>query len=154
MLNIRTCRTPADFSHAGDLTRAYIEWLGMDLSFQDIGGELAGFATQYASPQGLFLLAFQDQCFAGGVGLRNFEAGICEMKRLYVYDDFRKQGIGQRLCADVIAAARQQDYTHMRLDTLNRLGAAVSLYQSFGFYDINAYRYNPDPGARYMELKL
>ena len=42
----------------------------------------------------------------------------------------------------------------MRLDTMSWLQAAVKLYASFGFMEIEAYRTNPDPGALYMELEL
>jgi len=31
---------------------------------------------------------------------------------------------------------------------------ALGLYESFGFYDIEPYIYNPIAGARFMELEL
>lgn len=153
-LILRTCESVVDFDLAIDLTRAYVQWLGIDLAFQDIDTELAGFAEHYREPQGLFLLAFQQGRIAGGVGLRGFAPGVCEMKRLYVYPAFQRLGIGRRLCADIIAAARQRDYRRMRLDTLGRLDAALNLYRSFGFQEIEAYRYNPVADVHYLELLL
>lgn len=116
-VKIRTCLTDADFVCARKLTKEYIRWLDMDLAFQNIEAELAHFASMYGPPDGLFLLARRGGELAGGVGLRRFETHICEMKRLFVYDRFRREGIGRRLCAMLIQEALRLGYKTMRLDT-------------------------------------
>jgi hypothetical protein len=35
-----------------------------------------------------------------------------------------------------------------------QMDGAQRLYASLGFRDIPAYRYNPEPGARFLELDL
>jgi putative acetyltransferase len=42
----------------------------------------------------------------------------------------------------------------MRLDTMPKMDPAQGLYASVGFVEIPAYRYNPEPGARFLELDL
>ena len=43
----------------------------------------------------------------------------------------------------------------MRLDTLpDKMGKAVKLYESHGFYSISAYYHNPYSETLYMELAL
>lgn len=154
MIAIKPCRTGGDFSAAMQLTRDYLQWLDMDLAFQDLDKEFAEFSSMYGPPAGLFLLAYDQQTLAGGVGLRALEAGVCEMKRLYVYDRFKGSGAGRSLCSALIAAAGEMGFARMRLDTLERMAPAVRLYQSLGFKQIAPYRFNPDPTTIYMELDL
>jgi GNAT superfamily N-acetyltransferase len=154
MVDVEKCATESDFSCAMQLTRDYIAWLDLDLSFQDIDREFSCFPAMYGPPDGLFLLAREDGRLAGGVGLRPLAPGICEMKRLFVYDRFKGRGVGKVLCTRLLEEARRLGYGIMRLDTLGRMNAAIGLYQGLGFRDIEAYRFNPDPTARFMELPL
>ena len=151
---IVNCISEEDYARAAAVTRAYVDWLGIDLGYQDIEREMADFAGMYGPPDGAYLLAISDDEVAGGVGLRPLQGGICEMKRLFVYPRFNRRGIGRNLADAVVEVARARGYRRMRLDTLERLTAAQRLYQSMGFIDIPPYRYNPDPTTRFMELEL
>ena len=154
MVEIKNCSTDSDFSSAMQITKDYIRWLDMDLAFQSIDEELLDFPAMYGPPAGLFLLAWQEGELAGGAGLRRFAPGVCEMKRLFVYDRFKGRGVGRRLSTALIAAATEMGYEKMRLDTLGRMKAAIGLYSSLGFEEIAPYRFNPDATAKYMELRL
>lgn len=76
------------------------------------------------------------------------------MKRLYVRPACRGQGIGQRLIEQIIAAARQEGYAEMVLDTLLPMQSAIRLYRSFGFREIPPYYNNPMPDVLYLRLAL
>jgi putative acetyltransferase len=154
MLVIKPCERDSDFLFAKQLVKDYIRWLNIDLLFQNIKKELSGFSSMYGPPNGLFLLTWHEDELAGGVGLRMLEPAVCEMKRLYVYDQFKNKGIGRRLCVALIQEARNLGYEKMRLDTLDRMTSARRLYESLGFKEIEPYRFNPDPTAKYMELRL
>jgi len=58
MVEIKHCSTDSDFFSAIQITKDYIRWLNMDLSFQDIDKELSDFPSMYGHPNGLFLLAW------------------------------------------------------------------------------------------------
>lgn len=88
------------------------------------------------------------------MALREIEEGVCEMKRLYVRPDFRDLRIGRALVEAVIAEAREIGYGSMRLDTVPSMERARSLYHSFGFREIQPYRFNPIPGTAFLELRL
>jgi ribosomal protein S18 acetylase RimI-like enzyme len=76
------------------------------------------------------------------------------MKRLYVRDAARGQGLGQALIAAIIAAAEARGYGEMRLDSLPSMTAAVALYRRFGFAEIPAYCFNPVAGTLYLARRL
>jgi GNAT superfamily N-acetyltransferase len=142
---------PDDFDEIRAMLREYQAWLQVDLCFQNFEEELAGLPGEYAPPRGQFLLAPN----AGCVALRPIESDeICEMKRLYVRPEHRGSGLGRRLVQAVIEEARRIGYQRMRLDTMPKMDGAQRLYASLGFREIEAYRYNPEPGARFLELNL
>jgi ribosomal protein S18 acetylase RimI-like enzyme len=154
-MTIRPCRTAADFDQARRLVRDYVAWLGMDLSFQHVDDEFAAFETMYGPPGGVFLVAVTKTGeLAGGAGLRRLDPRTAEMKRLYVYDPYRRRGLGRRLCEELLRRARAYGYAKVRLDTVARLVEANALYEGLGFRDIPPYRPNPDPTARFMERAL
>jgi carbonic anhydrase len=153
-IKIVPCRSDGDWQAAKGLTNQYARWLAIDLSFQDFQSEMAHFEQEYGPPKGCYLLAKVGNRLAGGVGLRYLAENICEMKRLFVLDEFKEQGIGQRLCETLMNKAHILGYKKMRLDTLGRLEQANRLYKKLGFYDISAYRENPEDDVRYMEYVI
>jgi GNAT superfamily N-acetyltransferase len=153
-ITIDEAATPAHYDAGKALFQAYGRFLGMDLEFQGFSEELANLATMYGPPAGCLLLARAREQFVGAVGLREFEPGIGEMKRLFVLEQFQGQGAGALLTQRFIDKARLSGYRAVRLDTIPALDKAVGLYRKFGFREIGPYRYNPHPGALFMELEI
>jgi carbonic anhydrase len=148
-------RTEADLEHARRLFRAYGDWLGVDLGFQGFEQELASLPGRYAPPAGRLLLARVGGETAGSVGLRPLDAGICEIKRLWVEPGFGGRGLGRALAEAAIEAARELGYQKIRLDTLPaRMPAAQHLYRTLGFREIPPYYDNPLDGVVMLELDL
>ncbi|MEK7484913.1 MAG: GNAT family N-acetyltransferase [Planctomycetota bacterium] len=148
------CHHPEEYENAKAITRAYMEWLNMDLCFQNVDHEMNSFSQMYGEPQGAYILAKVGNAPAGGLGIRLLEKDICEMKRLYVYQRFQGLGIGKALCLKSLEIAKILGYKTMRLDTVPRLIAANHLYEALGFVDIPKYRDNPEPCARFMQKSL
>lgn len=136
------------------LFREYEAFLGENLCFQGFEAELAGLPGKYARPHGALLLAREAGQTIGCGALRQLEASTCEMKRLYVRPEFRGRGVGKILAERLIGEAVQLGYSSMVLDTLERLTAALKLYELLGFARVEGYYPSPLPGVVYLRLEL
>jgi len=151
---IHTCKSKDDYEIAKVITKDYMQWLGMDLDFQNTDKEFQVFETMYGEPEGCFIYATKENVVIGGVACRKLGPGICEMKRLFVYESYQGNGVGRVLCDELIKISKELGYNKMRLDTISKLESAIALYEKIGFYEISAYYPNPDATVKYMELDL
>jgi GNAT superfamily N-acetyltransferase len=151
---ILPARFPDDLDTIHRLFSRYSTELDIDLEFQDFAAELRSLPGDYAPPRGCLLLAWSDGEPVGVVAMRPLDDDVCEMKRMVIVPEARRQGTGLRLGEAVLTAARDAGYKSMRLDTLARLEPARDLYTSMGFVEIPPYRYNPHDDAVFMELTL
>ena len=84
--------------------------------------------------------------------LKQFES-TCELKRMYVLNEFRRLGLGQKLLDIAIDFARSVGYSRMVLDSSKTLYAARALYLKKGFVDIPKYNDNYRADV-FMQRKL
>ena len=154
-MDLIQAQTVEQIEEARRLFREYADWLQIDLCFQNFERELAGLPGEYVPPAGRLLLAYEESQLAGCVALRGIDEGVCEMKRLFLREQFRGRGLGRQLIHTIIREAGQIGYQRMRLDTLPpKMNDAIALYRSYGFKEIESYYDNPVPGAIFMELDL
>jgi ribosomal protein S18 acetylase RimI-like enzyme len=146
---------PEHIEQARTLFLEYGRSLGFSLCFQSFDEELKNLPGSYGPPGGRLLLAQYAGHAAGCVALRKLEAGICEMKRLYVRPADRGRRLGRMLVECVIAEARTIGYKRMRLDTIeSAMKDAIALYRRMGFEEIAPYSAIPIEHALWMELRL
>jgi GNAT superfamily N-acetyltransferase len=155
LIRIVQAASVAQLEASRELFMEYAAWLDLDLSFQGFDAELAALPGDYAPPHGALLLALDNDSAIGCVGLRPFEwPDTAELKRLYVTPQGRGRGLGILLSEAAISMARAVGYRRVRLDTLPSMAAAQHMYESLGFHEIDAYRFNPVAGTRYLELEF
>jgi ribosomal protein S18 acetylase RimI-like enzyme len=146
--------TEGEISMAKELIIEYVKWLNHDLCFQNIDEELDNFPEKYKEPEGTFIIAKDNDNVVGCVAIKKLDNKICEMKRLFVKDEYKKNGIGEKLVEKIIEESKIKKYERMRLDTLNTMDAALNLYRKNGFYEIEPYYNNPHYGVVYLEKIL
>lgn len=147
--------TADDLLVVARLFMGYAASLPVDLGYQDFASELAGLPGKYAEPAGALLLARDDGGAAlGCIALRPLDAGVCEMKRLFLVPEARGLGLGRALAEAIIAAARDRGYRELRLDTLPSMASAIALYEGLGFRRIAPYYTPTPPGTVFMALAL
>ena len=159
MIHLHAARFPAQLEVVRTIFREYAESLGIDLGFQQFDDELASLPGKFAAPRGRVLLASNDAAddanrIVGCVAMRPIDDTTCEMKRLYVRPAGRGLHVGRELATRICATAQEAGYHRMRLDTLPTMQAALGLYASLGFEPIDAYVFNPIPGAIFLECDL
>ena len=146
MIEIREATTETEFQQVGELHHEFMGWLRetypeiihlMEDFFTRVEADIKSFPGAYAPPSGALLLATDEGKPVGTVGLADLGEKQCEMMRLYVNPKARGKKIGFVLARELIAAARNIGYLQMRLNTGRRHYAAISLYQSLGFVEIN-----------------
>jgi len=146
---------PEHIEQARSLFLEYGRSLGFSLCFQSFDEELKNLPGAYGPPSGRLLLARYADHAAGCIALRQLQAGICEMKRLYVRPEDRGLGLGRILVERMIAEARSIGYERMRLDTIaSAMKDAIALYRRVGFVEIAPYSSIPIESALWMELLL
>ncbi|QWD90759.1 GNAT family N-acetyltransferase [Polynucleobacter sp. MWH-Braz-FAM2G] len=153
-IQIYQATTEQDWRLARTLITQYIDWLDLDLSFQNIDDEFANLEKKYSGKNGNFYLAKLNNEVVGCIGTRKHSNEECEIKRLFVCDGGKGNGIGKLLINTATTEARKQNYKAMLLDTLPKMSAALKLYKEMGFVETSAYCYHPHPKAIFLKLTL
>ena len=157
-VQISAPRTPLELDVLKALLREYADSLQVDLCFQGFEEELMTLPGSYVEPRGTLLMAWVDEKLAGCCGLRPLDTvdypNACEMKRLYVRPEWRKNGIGRYLAEATLDCARIAGYSCVLLDTLDGMETAREMYQELGFEEIPPYYFNPNEGAHYLKVNL
>ena len=131
-VEIRPAHGIEDMATIRALFLEYQDWLQVDLCFQDFETELATLPGTYAPPKGALWLAQVDGALAGCIGFRPHDGpraseSACEMKRLWLRPAYRGLGLGRRLAATCVEAARAAGYRSICLDTLSFMDDARAL---------------------------
>jgi GNAT superfamily N-acetyltransferase len=135
---------------AGGLIREYLEWLnhrvqrdyGIEFDVEAMVASDLSDDGKFHPPNGRFyLVRYRDA--AAGVGcLKKLEEGVGEIQRMYVPPRFRGKGIGRAIVKRLIEDARSIGYYRLKLESLEFLDLAHSLYRSAGFHEIDPYADN------------
>lgn len=91
--------------------------------------DIAGF---YAG--GIFdVLVNADDEIIGTVGLKPTDAGVVELRKMYLKSKYRGRGFGKRLLRHAITRARELGMRRIELETARVLEEAIGLYEAHGF---------------------
>ena len=135
---------------AGALIYEYLAWLN-ERVVRDYGLEFDVDAmmesdlkdpNKFEPPHGRFYLVHYGSEIAGVGCLKKLEGRVGEIQRMYVPAIFRGKSIGRAIVERLISEARSTGYHQLRLESLEFLHAAHSLYGSLGFRKIDPYANN------------
>ncbi|MFD8613643.1 GNAT family N-acetyltransferase [Streptomyces sp. NPDC059631] len=100
-------------------------------------------AGELRPPLGLFLVARLHGEPVGCAGLKLPPGAPAEIRRMWVSPGVRGLGLGRRFLAELEARAARHGRDLLRMDTNRALGAARSLYHSYGFREVPAFNGEP-----------
>jgi DNA-binding MarR family transcriptional regulator/GNAT superfamily N-acetyltransferase len=117
--------------------RSYFEELGarFDHGFDPALSVLPDIG-ELVEPAGLLLVARLHGEPVGCGGLRLFDGGVADVKRMWVAPSARGLGLGRRLLAELEAHARERGVGLLRLETNRALAEAIALYRSSGYVEV------------------
>jgi GNAT superfamily N-acetyltransferase len=135
---------------AGALIREYLTWInerverdyGLEFDIEAMIESDLTDPDKFAPPHGRFYLVHYGSEVAGVGCLKKLDGGVGEIQRMYVPPNFRSKGIGRAIIERLIGDARSIGYHKLRLESLEFLDAAHSLYRSVGFREIDPYADN------------
>ena len=140
MIEIR--RIAADSPDALALVDAM--WREIQEAYPRIPGATTPSATpaDFSPPGGAFVALYEDGRAVAGGGVKRLEAGVGEIKRMYVVPDARGRGLARVLLEGLEDAGRDLGYDRLRLDTGDKQPHAEALYRSAGYERIGNYNAN------------
>jgi len=135
---------------AGALIRDYLQWLnrrvqrdyGLEFDVEAMVASDLCDPDKFHPPDGRFYLVRHGSDLAGVGCLKKLEKGLGEIQRMYVLPRLRGKGVGRAIVNRLIADARSIGYRRLKLESLEFLEAAHSLYRSVGFHKIDPYADN------------
>jgi putative acetyltransferase len=114
--------------------------------------------SHYFNNRGTFLVLLDDEMVVGCGAIRYLSSdtsgNICELKRMWFLKSYWRQGWGTKMSYMLLDFAKQNDYTKVRLDTVDeyKQASAIKLYQRLRFYPIE--RYNDSACTVFLEKLL
>jgi putative acetyltransferase len=126
------------------------------IAYYEARGELKdmdNIQRSYVDNGGVFLVMTDDDEIICTGAIRKLEAGICELKRLWLLTEYQGKGLGYRMVQELLAVARRAGYRRIRLETDPIFQKpALEFYRRLGFYEIPGYSERTDEIALEMIL--
>jgi GNAT superfamily N-acetyltransferase len=97
----------------------------------------------YVDRGGAFFVAADDGALLGCAGMFPVEAGVYELRKMYLRRSARGRGVGSALWTACLAFARARAAKRIVLDTTEQMKDAIALYERLGFVRDDAYLSGP-----------
>lgn len=135
-------KTAEQIASVTGLLIEYARAMGEKLANSSLGNDLAQGLMRYSPPKGRLLLALDDEEPVGCAGLSYISEDTCEMKRVYVKEILRGDGIGTALSKAALRHAKWIGYRRAVLSVYRTNAAAITLYERLGFVETAPFKDN------------
>ncbi|MER7011026.1 GNAT family N-acetyltransferase [Saccharopolyspora sp. NPDC000359] len=112
-------------------------------------------AAQFSPPAGSFCVGYERETAVAMGGWRHLGGGRAELKRMYVPDEHRGNGYSRKILTWLEDSAAADGAVEMVLETNERHPAALALYRSAGYTQVEAFGYYADdPLSVHLGIRL
>jgi GNAT superfamily N-acetyltransferase len=140
-LRIEPC--DPEVSPAADLLAAMVVELNAAYGVPNRLAVPAVAPSDLRAPTGTYLVGYEGDAAVASGGLRYFDEGVAEIKRMFVRQDARSKGYAAQLLAAIEDAAWSMGYRRTCLDTGAKQAHAQALYRKSGYADVPPFNDNP-----------
>lgn len=135
-------------SAISNLVKEYFTW-GNNIAIQKYGyifdteGMFQEFMKEivnYTYPNGIIYLIKHNNKNIGIGGFKRTSDQTCELKRVYIQEQYRGNHLGRRLLKLLIEKAKEFGYNEMQLESARFMTNAFALYTSLGFKECELYQ--------------
>ena len=138
---LRSVTTPQDYVLFEQLLREYAAKDLADAGNSSIWKDLEALPERYGPPHGGAVLAYAGETLAGcGAVTNTQQPGVAEVKRIYVREAFRRQGLARTLTQQLMTQAQALGYHTAAISTWPENAQALALYQQLGFEPIAPFK--------------
>ena len=130
-----------------ELETEYFSWVNSELETEfgirlDVDAMIArdlGELEIYLPPRGALFLSADGTDRVGMIFLTSIRSDTAQIRRMYVRDSHRRQGLGGMLFAAAVQAAREIGYARVLLESPRSWAGAHAVYRAHGFETVAAY---------------
>lgn len=108
---------------------------GLEMDPLDTDADLQDINESYIKKDGRFRVLRDGDRIVGSYGLYPISEHICELRKMYLYREFRGRGLGKKMMKEALNQARKAGFRLMVLETNEKLVEAIALYRTFGFVE-------------------
>jgi len=121
-----------------------------------VSAELSAYSdADFGPPDGVFLVVEERGRTVAGGGIRRWDAGTAEVKRMWTAPAHRRRGHGRWVLRALERSARRRGYARVHLQSGTEQPEALALYEEEGYSRIASYGpYRDDPRCVCFEKRL
>jgi putative acetyltransferase len=132
MLNLRKANIE-DESKIMDLVKSVLSDYGLKTNPRETDKDLSDLNANYFNKNGWFAVIEKENEIIGSYGIFKIDIKTCELRKMYLLNNYQGQGLGRLMMEDALKKARELGYSEIVLETNKLLDKAINLYGKYGF---------------------
>lgn len=125
--------TPLTRELAPHFSRLNREWIEGLFALESADEQILANPQALVDAGGVVVFVLADGAVVGTAALQKLDGETVELVKMAITPDWQGRGLGGRLMAALIAAARAKGFARIYLETNATLAAANHLYRKYGF---------------------